>query len=223
MSEDETSDGNGDGDDDGATTTGADMPTTGGKDDACGCEAGQLCVGDCVFPIGFDPTKIINSRCIDAGACDEHGIDSPECMELACARPWAETLDECGPAGATNGYDIVCSEKNPAWCDEITQDCPQGEKCVIRPADRWGHHTARCVPVTGTDAAGEPCTSAGASPDSDGTDSCDATSMCWSGSLDTEPFEGTCHGFCSDYADSSACPEQTSCQLLEDSFWLCVP
>lgn len=211
-----------DGDGDSDTSTSGDGDDSDPSANPCGCENGQLCVGDCAWG-DFEPDKMVNPRCIDATICDEQGKDSPSCKELACGKPWAAMLPSCGPLSEWTGYDIIC---NPSWspvsCDIVGQDCPKGEKCVARIPDRWGFYDTRCVPVDGTGAAGDPCTSEGADPDSAGTDSCGASSMCWNGSLTAEPFEGTCYEFCFGY-DSSSCPEETTCQPVAEAILLCVP
>ena len=109
--------------------------------------------------------------------------------------------------GDSADYNIICEPFSPPQsCWELAQDCPDDTKCVAREPDRWGYNTTRCVPIVGTGAAGEPCTSEGANPESEGTDSCDATSMCWNGTLTAEPFDGT------------------SCEaVIESPFHLCLP
>jgi hypothetical protein len=221
TSDDETSSTMADGDSD--TTTSGDGEDSDPSANPCGCEGGQLCVGDCFWG-DFNPDKMVNPRCIDATVCNEQGKDSPSCKELACGKPWAAMLPSCGPLSGWIGYDIICDpDWSPQWCGIVDQDCPKGEKCVARIPDRWGFYDARCVPVDGTGTAGDPCTSEGADPDSAGTDSCGASSMCWKGSLTAEPFEGTCREFCSGQLDSLSCPEETTCQLVADAIWLCVP
>jgi hypothetical protein len=218
---------NGDGDGDASSETGpdADLPWSGDGDggpdpneDACGCEQGQLCVGDCIWG-DFNPNWVDNPRCINDAICFEHGFDSPECMDLACQTPWADPIDSCGDSA---GYDIICDPASTfPSCNEVVQDCPDGEKCVVRVPDRRGFYTSRCVGIPGMGAPGEPCMSEGADPESEGTDSCDASSMCWSGTLTAEPFEGICRPFC---ALDMSCPDGLTCaQLLPAPFFLCVP
>ena len=230
VSNDNTTTTNGDGDGDATGETGpdGDLPSTSGdgdgepSDNACGCEEGQLCVGDCSYG-DFDPDEVENPRCIDDAICFEHGFDSPECMELACDAPWSEPLGVCGDSA---DYNIICEPSSPPpSCYEIDQDCPDNEKCVPRLPDRWGYSTARCVPVVDVGAPGDPCSSQGADPASEGTDSCDFTSMCWNGALTAEPFEGICRPFCEWENDELTCPEGLTCEwvIAPDTFRLCVP
>lgn len=214
---------NGDGDGDMSTETSTSGDGDGDGDplaDPCGCEDGELCVGDCVWG-DFNPDSVQNRRCIDATLCNENGWDSLECMEHACYVPWAERQSYCGPPDESEGYDIICGEGiGPASCDETAQDCPEDEKCVLQSLDRFDNVT-RCVLVVGTDAIGEPCSSQGADPDGEGTDSCVATAMCWNGTLTNEPFEGVCQPFCSPL--DPQCPEQMGCELAFGPFQLCLP
>jgi hypothetical protein len=205
------------GDGDGDATTDTESGDGDPSEDACGCEEGQLCVGDCDWG-DFNPDEVENPRCIDDAICFEHGFDSPECMGLACNAPWSEPLGVCGDSA---DYNIICEPFSPPQsCSELSQDCPDA-KCVAREPDRWGFNTTRCVPIVGTGAAGEPCTSEGADPESEGTDSCDATSMCWSGTLVAEPFMGTCRPFCD---EDAGCPDGMTCEaVLSTPFYLCLP
>jgi hypothetical protein len=214
---------NGDGDGDATSTSGDGDGDGDGEpsDDACGCEDGQLCVGDCVWG-PFEPHYLANARCVDGAPC-EQGVESSACMELACGAASATTLATCESLDVSNGYDIICDPaSSQQGCDPSSADCPEGEKCVPQlpqwGPDAWG--TARCVPVVGTHAPGEACSSTGADPAVAGTDSCDAGSVCWSGSLSGEPFEGLCQPYCS---QDLACPEQQSCEPVVWDIPLCVP
>lgn len=92
-------------------------------------------------------------------------------------------------------------------CAVIFQDCPRGEKCV--PSPLWGDgffFQAKCVPVTGTQSAGEPCIYDG--PD-ELSDNCDANSGCWDIALVDGEFLGTCYDFC--LTEILECPMGTSC------------
>lgn len=107
----------------------------------------------------------------------------------------------------------------PFDCDMLLQDCPEGEKCVHTgdPGD-FGHV---CVPVTGSQAAGDPCVYGGAG---NPVDDCDADSVCWN-VVEVEGEEvGTCVPFCSGTYDSPECPPEHSCLISsEATIVLCQP
>jgi hypothetical protein len=219
-----------DGDDTGTAgtndeTTVGDGDTTestgdGDPEDPCGCDDDQWCVADCQWG-DFQPNQIINPRCIDAALCIEHGSDSPPCLEVACGSLDATATQNCATPEQSFGYDIICGGLLESACDEVVQDCPEGEKCVAR-LDRFGVLPTRCVPVVGSDPIDAPCSSTGHDPAAAGTDSCDEAGMCFNGMLSAEPFEGTCYPFCSAF-DDPQCPPSTACSPVDDEFMLCVP
>jgi hypothetical protein len=102
-------------------------------------------------------------------------------------------------------------------CDPFAQDCPEGEKCVpyASSGDAWDAN--KCVPVTGEQLTGEPCTYGGVF---EATDDCDATGICLDRDGDTL---GTCHAFCPGTADDPQCPDNQLCEISnEGSATLCV-
>jgi hypothetical protein len=100
-------------------------------------------------------------------------------------------------------------------CDVFAQNCPDGQKCapvILEPGS--GYEWSRCVPVTGTDEPGDPCTSSGAN---DGLDSCIKGAMCW-----YDP--GTCIAHCTGTPDAPICPNDGACTLPQDAYLsLCIP
>jgi hypothetical protein len=106
-------------------------------------------------------------------------------------------------------------------CDSFMQDCPEGEKCVPygSTGGTWDAH--KCVPVTGDQAPGEPCTYGGVV---EATDDCDATSFCWDVmDIDGEAI-GTCHLFCTGTADMPECPPKSQCLISGSGVInLCIP
>lgn len=104
----------------------------------------------------------------------------------------------------------------PPDCDVFMQDCPDGEKCVAysRYGGIWDAN--KCVPVTGDQAPGEPCTYAG---NSEATDDCDATSACWGVNVD---MVGTCRAFCTGNGNDPQCPESDAC-LAGGYVAFCIP
>jgi hypothetical protein len=205
TSADESSWGDGDGDGD-------------GDDDPCGCDPGAICVADCVFG-DFNPDTLENLHCIEDPACSEPNIHTPECIVIACESPFAEEELGCDPE-QREGVDLICNYPNGP-CDAISQDCPDGEKCVAKVPDADLLWTAYCVPIVGMDAVGQSCSSQGGSID-EGTDSCDGQSMCWNGAVSAEPFDdGTCQPFC-DGSMNNACPDGMTCEMVTAGFQLCV-
>src|SRR5690606_4445407 len=61
-------------------------------------------------------------------------------------------------------------------CDPFMQDCPDGEKCVPYGSTGGNWDANKCVAVTGSGAAGDPCTYGGTS---EATDDCDDNTHCW--------------------------------------------
>jgi hypothetical protein len=106
----------------------------------------------------------------------------------------------------------------PVDCDNFAQDCPEGEKCVPygSTGGNWDAH--KCVPVTGDQAPGEPCTYGGVV---EATDDCDATSHCWDVmDIDGQPI-GVCMQFCTGFPDAPECPPGSFC--IDYLINLCLP
>ncbi len=105
-----------------------------------------------------------------------------------------------------------------APCDVFLQDCPEGEKCTAVSVDNGGWNWARCVPVTGTDMAGDACT---AKSVADGLDSCAKGAMCWD--VDMEG-NGTCAAQCGGSPDAPTCPDNIVCTIASQGFLaICIP
>jgi hypothetical protein len=85
------------------------------------------------------------------------------------------------------GFDPTGSQ-----CQADVQDCPDGFKCVLRHADMAWEFV--CLPVSGDDQAGDPCTHDGVVA---GTDTCSEDTWCI-GTFDTtgEPWDGICYPLC---------------------------
>ncbi|MFV8752834.1 ribulose phosphate epimerase [Nannocystaceae bacterium ST9] len=98
-------------------------------------------------------------------------------------------------------------------CNIITQDCDEGEKCIAYSSTgelTWDAN--KCVPVTGDRHVGESCHWDGIA---EGTDDCDANSMCW-GAVEIEgALIGTCVGFCTGTFALPECPPTQSCMLTD--------
>ncbi len=94
----------------------------------------------------------------------------------------------------------------PPSCDPWTQDCPDGEKCVLDfGGGSWDEYA--CVPVLGDQPPGEPCMYDG---HENPFDDCDATGFCWHVN---EQGVGVCLEFCTGTPDAPECPEGSHCQF----------
>ena len=102
-------------------------------------------------------------------------------------------------------------------CDVFAQDCPRGEKCTAWGADSSWTGT-KCVPVTGDQQPGEPCTAPQGG--SAGNDDCRLGAMCW----DVDGVDGTCIALCTGTPDEPVCAADTVCAITNDGVLnLCLP
>src|SRR5262245_54015313 len=90
----------------------------------------------------------------------------------AARNPRTKTATAATPRGFffNSGLDVLSE------CDPFAMDCPDAEKCVPFSSTGTNWDANHCVPVTGTSAAGEPCTYGGVV---EATDDCDANTICW--------------------------------------------
>jgi len=94
-------------------------------------------------------------------------------------------------------------------CDLFAQDCPEGQKCAPVILEIGGVWDAdRCVPVTGDDMVGEPCTTESMA---EGLDSCVKGVMCWGSDKNGEG--GTCVPHCGGTTDAPICPDNGPCTI----------
>jgi hypothetical protein len=105
-------------------------------------------------------------------------------------------------------------------CDVFAQECPDGEKCapiIIDRGSAW--NSSRCVPVTGTDMPGDPCTSQDVAA---GLDSCVKGAMCWGVDM---KGNGTCIAQCTGTPDAPICPTINGiCMVATDGYLaVCLP
>ena len=132
----------------------------------------------------------------------------------------SDTDDDPDPT--TAGVFMQFGDNSPGSCGPFTQDCPDGEKCVAyaNVSDYW--NATKCVPVTGSQPAGQPCVYAGPEV---ATDDCDADSSCWNALPVGEESIGTCSSFCGGTSDAPTCADPlTSCRMgNEGSVALCLP
>lgn len=110
----------------------------------------------------------------------------------------------------SSGSGSAGGPKEPATCEVFAQDCPDGEKCV--PFILYGreYNDTKCVPVTGSGMAGEPCTYGGPA---EATDNCDEDTACWD--INNE-WMGTCTPFCRGTPNYPICPPGTACLHSND-------
>ena len=106
-------------------------------------------------------------------------------------------------------------------CDPFAQDCPDGEKCVPKADEGPWWEINACVPVLGDGGVGDPCSYGGPL---EGTDDCDADTLCWNPHGDDGVAVGTCVPFCSGTADDPICEvEGTACMISnQGSINLCL-
>lgn len=116
--------------------------------------------------------------------------------------------------------DFVPMEPDLGWvedCDMWEQDCAEGEKCVPWASTGGSWDDAKCVPVLGEQAAGEPCVYGGAV---DATDDCDAGTHCWNVMEVEGEMLGTCTPFCTNVEDPM-CPMGYACSV-SSSLAICI-
>ncbi len=139
---------------------------------------------------------LISAACTDQPAADDEAGDTSSSEEES------EGTESGGSESTESESTDTADTTEPAFCDIIAQDCPQGEKCVAYSSSGGNEWTdTKCVPVMGDQAPGEPCTWDGIT---EGTDDCDATSMCW---------EGTCMPYCSGTDSDATCPAGYFCHV----------
>lgn len=101
------------------------------------------------------------------------------------------------------------TSNSPTCCDTATQNCPSGERCVLKSmqVQTYVFMTGACVSDTGTKAAGETCTTAGS------TDNCAGAGHCTNWDSDT----GTnyCRKLCT---DESQCGPTEGCREINGTY-----
>ncbi|WP_271994512.1 ribulose phosphate epimerase [Nannocystis radixulma] len=106
-------------------------------------------------------------------------------------------------------------------CDQWTQDCPDGQKCMPYSGDgdnAW--ESLKCTPVMeNAGQVGDPCTVEGSGVS--GIDNCSEGMMCW----DVTEGVGVCVALCIGSPDAPDCAEpMTSCLISNDGvLTLCLP
>jgi hypothetical protein len=142
-------------------------------------------------------------------------------IDLSTSTSSASTTDPTSTTASPTCPSFICEGDVPAGeeCDVFAQECPDGEKCAPTIPD-WASawDSSRCVPVTGTDLPGDPCTSEDVAA---GLDSCVKGAMCWGVDMDGN---GTCVAQCSGTPDAPICPNNGNCTIAADGFLaICLP
>jgi len=125
-----------------------------------------------------------------------------------------------GDSLTTMGFVPMTDTMSISECDPFAQDCPDGEKCVPYGSTGGNWDADKCVPVTGSGAAGDPCTYGGVV---EATDDCDENTHCWD-VMDVDGMSiGVCTPFCTGTPDDPICGPGTSCLIAnEGSINLCI-
>ncbi|NJK33366.1 MAG: ribulose phosphate epimerase [Deltaproteobacteria bacterium] len=154
---------------------------------------------------------------------DEAGVTtSPEGDDGDDSSSTSEGSDEAGSSSTSSSEDdetFIPDEPDvPEYCDLITQDCPEGEKCVAYGSTGGYWDATKCTPVKGDQKPGEPCVLDGIAL---GTDDCDETGMC----VDVEEIDGqllgTCALYCTGTLDTPMCPPGYSCVVNSGPLAFC--
>jgi len=108
-------------------------------------------------------------------------------------------------------------------CDVMSQNCPEGEKCMPWANDGGSAWNAtKCAPLDPNPMQpGDTCTVDGNAVS--GVDNCEAGSMCWD--VDPQINEGVCIAFCTGSYQSPVCEDpSTVCTIYNDGVLpLCLP
>jgi uncharacterized protein YegL len=129
--------------------------------------------------------------------------------------------DPGGSTGlTTQGFTPTSDFSAVSECDPFAQDCPEGEKCVAYASTGGMLDANKCVPITGSNMPGDPCTYGGVV---EATDDCNNISYCWDATDVMGTLEGACAQFCTGTADDPICPGDLECLIAyEGSVNLCI-
>jgi hypothetical protein len=148
------------------------------------------------------------------------------------ATPTTGSTTTTGTSSSTSGCGSECTTGDPndfipepdsgrggVECDVVGQNCPDGQKCSAWGAGGESWNSAKCVPVTGSQQPGEPCTADGG-PYS-GIDDCIEGAMCWD--VD-EQDHGVCVALCTGTLESPKCEPDFGCAFCGSCVLnLCLP
>jgi hypothetical protein len=154
-----------------------------------------------------EPTETSSSTETTTNTSPESSDETTATTETGTEECDAGTLDWCD--------DGDFPEFNE--CDLFAQDCPVDEKCVPFAENGPTWDNAKCVPVLGAGAPGEPCTTDGVV---EATDDCDATSFCFG--FDQDNLGGSCHPFCTGNISMPECIDGWACAVPAEGPPFCL-
>jgi hypothetical protein len=177
---------------------------------APGIVVGATLVGGCVG--GRDAATA-------SDGASETGAASTDAGTSTTGEGLPTTSSSVGSSGEqVSGFIVALDGGTIENCDPFAQDCEVGEKCAAWAADGGTAWTAtRCVPVTGDQKPGEPCTVVESAVS--GLDDCVKGAMCWWVDLEGE---GECVALCTGSARIPICEDvqlgcgATYCSMINE-------
>jgi len=122
--------------------------------------------------------------------------------------------DSSGGAGTGSTF-LVMPDGGSAIneCNQWTQDCPKGEKCMPWASDGGSWNATRCSEIADNPGqVGDVCSVEGSG--ASGIDDCDISSMCYY--VDPETNNGTCVSMCFGAPEAPLCDPGFACSISND-------
>ncbi len=160
---------------------------------------------------GSDPTT--------PGTMTQTTPSGPTSESESNTTPPATESDAESDSDDTVSFFVMTTGGDVAMCDPFAQDCPDGEKCAAYAeggGSSWNAY--KCVPVTGTGTAGDPCTTEGGGVS--GFDDCALGFMCWN--VNAENI-GYCLEQCVGSEAQPTCSTGVPCTITGNPLFLCLP
>ena len=194
-----------------------------------------VCLAACAADAPFDPFDDVGPLNDDGGDDDASGADDRSADSGGPAATDGDATesdtDEDGAGGddenasGDDGGALVPDDPDApsgqTECSTWHQDCPAGTKCVPWASSGGTWDATKCVVVLGDDKSGEPCFSDGSV---EGTDTCDASGVCWDVGDSGEGLVGVCRSFCDGTPRAPSCERGLTCSVTnEGAITLCVP
>ncbi len=165
----------------------------------------------------------------ETGVTPTTGAD-PNPTNTTPSGPTSESATNTTPSASTESdtedddegqtiFVVTTSEGGPPMCDPFAQDCLEGEKCAAYAeggGSAWNAY--KCVPVTGTGTAGDPCQGEGGGVS--GLDDCALGFMCWN---QNEEGIGYCLEQCTGTEAQPVCSTGVPCTITGNPLFLCLP
>ena len=131
-----------------------------------------------------------------------------------------EAMTSQGATGSPNDTDTTGSflvpldgEAGGVECNNFTQDCPEGQKCMPWAVSGNAWNATKCVDVKSDPGQpGDDCTVDGSAVS--GLDSCDVGVMCWD--VDPNTMQGVCVAMCGGTQDAPVCDSDHTCFVSND-------